>query len=501
MLPRRDEPRPGAKPRILIVGGGPAGLSAGVHLLEAAGRDVDVEIVSMGHHLGGKASSWRDPEGYSIDHGFHAVFGFYEEMKSLARRAGVELHRALASSHGTFRWFYARSGAVDRFSFARNPLVMLHRYYDFPGLRESERRALVAASVRMAAAIGAAGDLEKLDDICYRAFLLDHGVPESVLRHPMFREVYELAFNAPHEISTYIVIHWARLAGDCYDDATFDYFAGGPGELFWDPIARYYSRLGGTLRVREKLVGLEHRDGKLVALRFAIPDNPRFHECGKLRWPVAVPVAVPVAAGTERREEGFAAVICTLPAACFQELNPGDELWRDPFFGNIRQLTSVSSLSLQLWTREAFPRGGEGMIATLPLPFGYAIDYKPMVPEFSSDPRYGAALEWVGAEDGYEQLSDEDLIRRARAGLSLARGFEGVAEATPVHTSLRRNRGNHQRYLLTDPGTLKFRPRVETPLRGLYLAGDWVRNEIDIPSMEGAIRSGKAAAKLVLERL
>src|SRR5208282_1066935 len=101
---------PAKRPRILIIGAGPAGLSAGVHLLEAAGDRIDVEIIAMGHHLGGKAASWRDPEGYSIDHGFHAVFGFYEEMKSLARRADIDLSKALASSKGEFRYYDTRFG-------------------------------------------------------------------------------------------------------------------------------------------------------------------------------------------------------------------------------------------------------------------------------------------------------------------------------------------------------------------------------------------------------
>jgi uncharacterized protein with NAD-binding domain and iron-sulfur cluster len=485
------------KPRILIIGAGPAGLSAGVHLLEAEGDRIDVEIIAMGHHLGGKAASWRDAEGYSIDHGFHAVFGFYEEMKSLSRRAGINLSKALIPSKGTFRYFDERTESVESFSFAHNPLIMLARYYKFPGLSPADRDALITSFRRMDETISAAGDIEKLDDICYRAFLTTHGVPPIVLTHPMFREVYELGFNAPHEISTYIVLKWAKLAGHCFYDATYDYFAGGPSELFWDPISKYFQKLGGRIRLREKLVRLACERGTLIALHFGVPDNAGFHQDGRKPWPVEVPIA----AGTEYVEDRFDAVISTLPAANFQELNPGDSLWDDPFFGNIRHLTSVSSVSLQMWLAQSFPRGGRGMIATLPLPLGYAIDYKPMVPEFRGDARYGSALEWLGGEDGYENLTDDEFIRTSRAGLARAPGFEGVTSGTPVHVSLRRNRANHQRYLLTDPGTLKFRPTVETPMKRLYLAGDWVRNEIDIPSMEGAIRCGKAAARRVLEQL
>lgn len=481
------------RPRILIVGAGPAGLSAGVHLLEAAGGRLDVEIVSMGHHIGGKAASWRDADGYSIDHGFHAVFGFYEEMRSLARRAGVDLRRSLVPANGLFRYFDERSRSLEEFRFAHNPFIMLSRYANFPGLSGAERAQLRVAFRRIATRATTAS-LESLDDICYRAFLLQNGVPESALAHPMLREAYELAFNAPHEISTYIVMKWAQLAGRCYEDATYDYFAGGPSELFWDPIAAYFQRLGGTLTLRQKLVALEHDGQRLMAAHFGVPNQPGFHAAAQ-PWPVVVPTL----GGSEIRREGFDAMICTLPAACFVELNPGDPLWTDPFFANIHNLTSVSTVSVQLWTREPTPGRIDGSIATLPLPLGYAIDYKRMVPEFNRDGRYGAALEWVGAEDGVEGLSDEEIVRSARAGLATCPGFEGTDTHEVVHRSVRRNRANHSRYLLTDPGTLRFRPTVETPLEGFFLAGDWVRNEIDGPSMEGAIRCGKQAARLALK--
>jgi uncharacterized protein with NAD-binding domain and iron-sulfur cluster len=486
-----------SRPRVLVIGGGPAGLSAGVHLLEAARGRIDVELISMGHHLGGKAASWRDPQGYVIDHGFHAIFGFYEEMKALLRRAGVDLSKALIKSNGEFRFYDERTRRLERFDFAHNPLVMMSRYARFPGLTFSERLQLGAAFTKMARTLANTPALHQLDDVCYRAFLRQHGVPASVMAHPMLREVHELAFNHPYEISTYIVLRWAQLAGHCYHDATFHYGAGSFSEQFWDPIARYFERLGGTIRVRQKLIGLEHSEGRLTGLRFAVPENVRVHPDGKS----LPPAEVPVAAGTHSREDRFAAVISTLPAACFLELNPGDELWQHPFFAGMHNLTSVSTLSLQLWLREQTPGRIDGSIATLPLPLGYVIDYKRLVPEFTRDRRYGAALEWVGGEVGYESMSDEELIANARAELGKVPGFIGTDRAQVVHASLRRNRSNHNRYLLTDPGTWRFRPTVKTPLERLFLAGDWVRNDVETPSMEGAIRCGKEAAQAVLRAL
>ena len=68
-----------------------------------------------------------------------------------------------------------------------------------------------------------------------------------------------------------------------------------------------------------------------------------------------------------------------------------------------------------------------------------------------------------------------------------------------IYESFNRNNSNHERYLLTDPGTLKFRPYTSTQFKNMFLAGDWIRNKVDVPTMEGAIVSGYTAANKILK--
>src|SRR5262249_54109196 len=97
-------PRPGSgavsRARVLVIGAGPAGLAAATRLLEAAPDRVSVELIRMGHHNGGKAASYRGDKGLLLEHGWHMIVGFYQNLRSLMRRAGIDALRTLATMGG-----------------------------------------------------------------------------------------------------------------------------------------------------------------------------------------------------------------------------------------------------------------------------------------------------------------------------------------------------------------------------------------------------------------
>ncbi len=461
--------------RILVVGGGPAGLSAATHLLEQAPGSVQVELLTADALLGGRAASWEDERGYTIEHGLHAVFGFYRELRSLAQRAGVDVSTALRRSGGIAHLFDEERRALYTLSLSRNPLTTLKRLAEVPGLSTSERLRVLSALVRVRLSTLRAHSLESQDALDFRALLERHGAPEAFFHHPLYRQLSELFYNRPHALSAYTALRGAQLLTQGFEEAEVSYPAGGLTELFWNPIAKRIERLGGALRTGLRLVELEHASSRLVAARFQTQ-------------------------GGELREAGFHALVCAIPSGCFAQLNPGDALWSEPFFQRITRLASVSTVSVQLWLEDRVPIP-PGAVNGLAAPLSSAIDHKPLSPRLSSDDRFGAALQWVGAETGFEALSDEALVQRARASLARLPGLDVVARSRVVHQVVRRNRAPAERFLLPSPGSLQHRPSCQTPLRGLFLAGDWVRNEVDLPLVEGAVRSGKEAAAAVLRSL
>jgi 15-cis-phytoene desaturase len=73
------------KPRVLIAGGGLAGLACAKYLVDAG---VEVEVLEALPYLGGRASTFRDDDGDWVEQGLHLFLGAYSEFRKLLREIG-----------------------------------------------------------------------------------------------------------------------------------------------------------------------------------------------------------------------------------------------------------------------------------------------------------------------------------------------------------------------------------------------------------------------------
>jgi hypothetical protein len=241
------------------------------------------------------------------------------------------------------------------------------------------------------------------------------------------------------------------------------------------------------------LVGLQHRGGQLTGLVCDQLEPLRMPE-GFLEPPF------PKIHGARRVFTDFDEAILAIPVGSMQKILARDaSLGELPGLAGVRRLTTVAPMGLHVWHRAPVTRGPRTLVAGLLPPMAIALDNKPFNPAYRDDPAFGSVLHFVGQETGFEDWSDRDLLERAIAGIQRVDGYEGIDLEGIITWRLVRDRVPHRRYWLSEPGSLKHKPWPESPLRGLTLAGDWVRSDADFPCMETAVRSGLHAARVVLK--
>ncbi|MFQ5860783.1 MAG: FAD-dependent oxidoreductase, partial [Dehalococcoidia bacterium] len=82
------QPREPDPPRVLVLGGGLAGIAAACHLVE---RGLRVTLVEKRPYLGGRAFSFTDPEtGCQVDNGQHVFLGCCTQYIQLLQKLGTQ---------------------------------------------------------------------------------------------------------------------------------------------------------------------------------------------------------------------------------------------------------------------------------------------------------------------------------------------------------------------------------------------------------------------------
>ena len=82
-------------PRVLVLGGGMAGLVAAWRLSEPGWRErfSSITVLERGFRLGGKGASSRGRHGRVEEHGLHVWIGYYENAFRVMRECYAELDR------------------------------------------------------------------------------------------------------------------------------------------------------------------------------------------------------------------------------------------------------------------------------------------------------------------------------------------------------------------------------------------------------------------------
>jgi isorenieratene synthase len=451
-----------SRPRVVVIGGGIAGLTAATALAE---RGIAVDVVEREDYLGGRVGGWADHHDdaeVAMNRGFHAFFRQYYNLRALLRRVDPQL-RMLTPVHD----YPLIDGAGRRDTFRRLPRTPPWNALAFalrsPTFRLRDLARIDARAAAPLAAVSVPDIYERLDHIDAETFLKSINFPESA-RHLAF-EVFSRSFFAEPaqlsaaELATMFHIYFLGSSeGLIFDVATANFDAG-----LWNPLRHYLGDRG----VRVHLGAQALRVGPCDAKTYVVQTDS-----GERLVADAVVLALDVG--------GLQRIVDASPGL-------GDDPWR----ARIRELRTAPPFVVhRLWLDRPVDPGRPAFLGTA--------GHQP--------------LDNISVLERYEREAAA-WARRHRGSVvelhSYAAGSEysGAAAIGRLHSLYRETAAAgvvHEHVLrrsdcpLFAPGTYARRPGVVTPQAGLVLAGDGVRIDLPVALMERAATTGWSAANHLL---
>jgi squalene-associated FAD-dependent desaturase len=434
---------------VLVIGGGFAGLAAGAALAEAGVR---VRLLEANPYLGGRARSWVDPLTNSVvDNGQHLFMGCYHATVRFLSTIGT-LDRIRFQTGLTLRFleyggrltslecpslpapFHLLAGVARSDSFSRHEkLEMLRLGWALQSIRGKEDDLGSLTVDEWLRQLGQSNRLRRnfWDLLCIAVMNEDPKIASAAL----FERVLRLALFRSSQDSR-LGIAGVGLS-DCYTRAAVDY-----------------------IRARGGQVDLNH------------PVQSLLIEGDKCRG---------IELGTGERVRAHA-VICAIPWFALGEILPRELAQSHSFFARIPSLRPAPILSVNVW----FDRP---------------------VTELDFAGLRGSTIQWLfnkgrifGGGQNYVSLVVSGAHQHVACPKEelLALALRELAEFLPVVRKARilRSLVIKERWATFSPSceAEALRPPARTPVKGLYLAGDWTATGLPA-TIEGAVRSGYAAAE------
>jgi squalene-associated FAD-dependent desaturase len=443
---------------VIVIGGGLAGLSAGVALAEAGWR---VRLFEQRPFLGGRATSYVLPDGEHVDNCQHVTLGCCTNLEDFYRRVG---------SAGKIKFFdrllfqdpQGRTGEIQA-GMLPAPFHMTGSFAGFAPLTLADKRSIAMAMLDILRGKGRTADLEEPGGISMLEWLKRRKQTAGAIER-FWRVVLVSALDEELDRTD------ARFGVDVFWKGFLSNRTGYRLGVPSVPLAELYDGCKTEI---------EKRGGEV-----------------NLRMPVrAIHVADGAVTGVEfdgGRQETAEAYVFALPHPAMAELASEEMKRLDPRLGELEKIGVAPITGVHFWfDREVMTE-----------PFVTLLDTTTQW-IFNKTALYGEKNGAEKEKGQYLQLvisASYDLLQKPRQEImdlclkEVQQALPLVREAKLVKATVIKEAAAT---FSPQPGVDRWRPTQDTQIRGMFLAGDWTATGWPA-TMEGAVRSGYLAAEAVL---
>jgi zeta-carotene desaturase len=438
---------------VLIIGGGFAGLAAGVALAEAGRR---VHLVEQKPYLGGRARSFREPTtGSVVDNGQHLFIGCYHStlrfLETLGTLDRLRFQPRLAMS------FLDRDGRVSHLGCPALPSP----WHLLLGVLRSRSFSLKQKLevLRLGKAFRSGGEnFGPATGESVTAWLARQGQSEGLQRN-FWNLLCIAAMNEDPRIAS------ARLFERVLRLALFSSAVDSRLALPRVGLSECYTAAAAGF--------IETRGGRVQT------------GCGVKQLLIAEGVCQGVDLGGGEKIEGVP-VVSAVPWHQLATLLPGDLLRTTPFFAGALMLRPAPIISINLWFDAPITElEWVGLRGT-------TVQWLFCKSRILGTNDHAVSLVLSGAREQVNRSKEELLAIALR---ELGEMLPAVRKAKLLHSLVIKERFAT---FSPRPEAEPLRPPARTPLRGLFLAGDWTATGLPA-TIEGAVQSGYTAARELLE--
>jgi zeta-carotene desaturase len=462
---------------VIVIGGGLAGLAAGVALADSGWR---VKLFELRPYLGGRATSYVLPSGEHVDNCQHVTLGCCTNLDDFYRRVG-SANKVKFFDRLFFLDPQGRSGAMQA-GILPAPFHMTGSFATFAPLSLGDKLSIARAMMRILFTAGKPKEVATPAGISMLEWLKNQKqTPRAIER--FWRVVLVSALDEELDRTD------ARFGIDVFWKAFLSNRTGYRMGVPAVPLAELYDgcriaieKKGGEVTLRAPVRGIRVENGALAAIQL---DNSR--------------------------EESADAYVFALPHTALDNLLTPELKSANPVLASLEKIKVSPITGVHFWFDRSVTT--EPFITLLDTTVQWVFNKTALY--HSDDLSFrglGSPEESALSSGGqnkahpngqYLQLvisASYDLLKKSREEIidlclkEIRQALPAAREAQLVKATVIKEASAT---FSPEPGVDRFRPVQTTNTPGLFLAGDWTATGWPA-TMEGAVRSGYLAAEAVL---